>query len=173
MRLIKLSPELVIELLQGKTFSLNLPQDCELLDIKYDSFTHEVSAIIRSDSFEEITETYPIPELILTKTVSAKPAASTPAQAPAPGVPVEIKTEDKPAPKPAVQPQPSPVSSMEDEFSPDQRKLLNFVQKEDCLIVKPAQFLKEEWAEINDLVKSLGGKWVKGDIISYWEIPNQ
>jgi hypothetical protein len=161
-----------MELLQSKTFSSNLPKDCELLDIKYDMFTHEVSVIIRSDSFEELSETYPIPELILTKTanVAASPA---PAQAPAPAAPVEVKSEVKPAPKPVVQPQISPASSMEDEFSPDQRKLLNFVQKEDCLIVKPAQFLKEEWAEINDLVKSLGGKWVKGDIISYWEIPNQ
>jgi hypothetical protein len=31
--------------------------------------------------------------------------------------------------------------------------------------------LKAEWNEINDVVKSLGGKWVKGDIVSYWAIP--
>jgi len=39
------------------------------------------------------------------------------------------------------------------------------------VIVKPTLFLKEEWNDINDVVKSLGGKWVKGDIINYWEIP--
>jgi hypothetical protein len=172
MRLIKLSPELLIELLQGKSFNANLPKDSELLDIKYDIFTHEVSAIIRSDSFEEITDTYPIPEVTMTKTATTiKPTTQVPA--PAPVTVHAVPVEAKPAPKPVVQIQSSPVSSMEDEFSPEQKRLLNFVQKENSLIVKPAQFLKEEWAEINDLVKSLGGKWVKGDIISYWEIPNQ
>jgi hypothetical protein len=34
-------------------------------------------------------------------------------------------------------------------------------------------FLKTEWDDINEVVRSLGGKWVKGDIISYWEIPLQ
>jgi hypothetical protein len=38
-------------------------------------------------------------------------------------------------------------------------------------VVKPVQFLKAEWDDINDVVRGLGGKWVKGDIISYWEIP--
>jgi hypothetical protein len=40
-------------------------------------------------------------------------------------------------------------------------------------VVKPVQFLKAEWEDINEVVRSLGGKWVKGDIISYWEIPAQ
>jgi hypothetical protein len=40
-------------------------------------------------------------------------------------------------------------------------------------VVKPIQFLKAEWEDINEVVRSLGGKWVKGDIISYWEIPLQ
>ena len=164
MRLIKLSPELLIELLQGKSFSSNLPKDSELLDLKYDLFTHEVSAIVRSDSFEDLAESYPIPELNLTQKTTAKPTV-------APVTPVAAKPEVKPAPKPQIASQQKTVSKMEDEFSADQRKLLNFVQKEDCVIVKPAQFLKTEWADINDVVKSLGGKWVKGDIISYWEIP--
>ena len=62
---------------------------------------------------------------------------------------------------------------MENEFSPDQRKLLSFQVKGEFVIVKPIQFLKEEWEDINEVVRSLGGKWVKGDIISYWEIPLQ
>jgi hypothetical protein len=164
MRLIKLSPELLIELLQGKSFSSNLPKDSELLDLKYDLFSHEVVAIVRSDSFEDLAESYPIPELNLTQKPSAKPTAASAAQ-------VAAKPEVKPAPKPQIASQQKTVSKMEDEFSQDQRKLLNFVQKDDCVIVKPAQFLKTEWADINDVVKSLGGKWVKGDIISYWEIP--
>jgi hypothetical protein len=164
MRLIKLSPELLIELLQGKSFNSNLPKDSELLDLKYDLFTHEVSAIVRSDSFEDLAESFPIPELNLTQKLSSNPSASSSAQ-------VAAKPEVKPVSKPQVAASQKTVSKMEDEFSMDQRKLLNFVQKEDCVIVKPAQFLKAEWADINDVVKSLGGKWVKGDIISYWEIP--
>jgi hypothetical protein len=164
MRLIKLSPELLIELLQGKSFSSNLPKDSELLDLKYDLFSHEVVAIVRSDSFEDLAESYPIPELNLTQKPSAKPTVAPAAQAAA-------KPEVKPTPKIQIASQQKTVSKMEDEFSADQRKLLNFVQKEDCVVVKPAQFLKTEWADINDVVKSLGGKWVKGDIISYWEIP--
>ena len=62
---------------------------------------------------------------------------------------------------------------MENEFSPDQRKVLSFTVKGDYVIVKPIQFLKAEWDDINEVVRSLGGKWVKGDIISYWEIPLQ
>ena len=72
------------------------------------------------------------------------------------------------------QPQPSRMASkMENEFSPEQRKLLSFTAKEDCVVVKPVMFLKAEWDDINEVVRSLGGKWVKGDIISYWEIPLQ
>jgi hypothetical protein len=60
---------------------------------------------------------------------------------------------------------------MENEFSPEQQKLLSFTTKGDCVVVKPVSFLKAEWDDINETVRSLGGKWVKGDIISYWEIP--
>jgi len=62
---------------------------------------------------------------------------------------------------------------MENEFTPDQRKLLSFTVKEDAVVVKPVVFLKAEWDDINDVVRGIGGRWVKGDIISYWEIPLQ
>jgi hypothetical protein len=39
--------------------------------------------------------------------------------------------------------------------------------------VTPIQYLKAEWDEISDVVRSLGGKWVKGDIVSFWAIPLQ
>ena len=62
-RIIKLTPECLIELLQGKTSSLasNLPSDAELLDLKLDLFSKQVLAIVRSDSFEDVAESYPIP----------------------------------------------------------------------------------------------------------------
>jgi hypothetical protein len=63
------------------------------------------------------------------------------------------------------------TSLMEEEFSEAQRKLLSFSVDRNFLVVKPAKFLKAEWDDINEVVRSLGGKWVKGDIISYWEVP--
>jgi hypothetical protein len=152
-RIIKLTPELLMKLLQGKTsdFASNLPADAELLDLKLDLFSKQVLAVVRSDSFEDIAECYPIPELTLTK--SAEP-----------------KTMPKPASAKVTQPSKT-TTKWENEFSPDQRKLLSFQVKGSCVVVKPIQFLKAEWDDINDIVRSLGGKWVKGDIISYWEIP--
>lgn len=175
MRMIKLTPEALTKALQGKAeaFASNLPDDVELLDIKYDVFSKQVYAVVRSNSFEDITESQPIPELNLTYSASTKttvqPTANT-------------KTEPQPTtvPKPEVnfasQTQTQPTrntNEMEEEFSPEQRKLLSFKVEGDYLIVKPIQFLKAEWDDINEVVRSLGGKWIKGDIISYWTVPLQ
>ena len=75
-RIINLTPKFLIELLQGKTPSLasNLPSDAELLDIKLDLFSNKVLAVVRSDSFEDIAECYPIPELNLKSTAESKTA---------------------------------------------------------------------------------------------------
>jgi hypothetical protein len=166
-RIIKLTPELLMELLQGKAsaFASNLPADAELLDLKLDLFSRQVLAVVRSNSFEDIAECYPIPELTLTKSTEPKAVLKPTATFKA-----ETKPEPKPATAKAAQPSKS-TTKWENEFSPDQRKLLSFQVKGDCVVVKPIQFLKEEWDEINEVVRSLGGKWVKGDIISYWEIP--
>ena len=163
MRMIKLNPEFLIKTLQGKAepFNSNLPSDLELLDVKYDLFSKQVLAIIRSDSFEDVADAYPIPEFKVTYTISskteAKPATST-------------KFEAKPAEKPHVQTS-LDVRGIEEEFSPEQRELLSFTVDGDFVVVKPIKYLKTEWNEINDVVKSIGGRWVKGDIISYWEVP--
>jgi hypothetical protein len=168
MRIIKLTPETFVELLQGKTsnFTSNLPSDTELLDLKFDLFSRQVLAVVRSNSFEDIAESYPTPEINLT---SAKDAKISPKQ-------TTVKPEPKPEPKIAatstVQPSKTAIK-LENEFSPEQRKVLSFTVKGDYVIVKPIQFLKAEWDDINEVVRSLGGRWVKGDIISYWEIPIQ
>ena len=169
-RIIKLTPEYLAVLLQGKvaTFASNLPRDIEILDVKIDLFTKQVSMVVRSESFEDVAEAMPIPEFSLSKPaeskISSKPAGAKPQAA------VEPKSTIAKLPHP----QPSRMASkMENEFSPEQRKLLNFTVKEDCVVVKPVMFLKAEWEDINEVVRSLGGKWVKGDIISYWEIPLQ
>jgi len=164
-RIIKLTPELLMKLLQGKAsdFVSNLPADAELLDLKLDLFSKQVLVVVRSDSFEDIAECYPIPEFTLTK--SAEPNA-------VPKPTSILRAELKPMPASAKVAQPSKSKiKWENEFSPDQRKLLSFQVKGDCVVVKPVQFLKAEWDDINEVVRSLGGKWVKGDIISYWEIP--
>jgi hypothetical protein len=164
MRMIKLSPDFLTETLQGKaaSFASNLPDDVELLDIKYDLFSRQVLAIVRSDSFEDVAESYPIPEFNVTYTARAK-AESKPAS---------FKPESKPAEKTRVQTSPD-VRAVEEEFSAEQRELLSFSVDGDYVVVKPIQYLKAEWNEINDVVRSLGGKWVKGDFSSYWVIPMQ
>jgi hypothetical protein len=166
-RIIKLTPEALVQMLQGKIspFTSNLPSDAELLDVKLDLFTKQVSVIVRSDSFEDIAESYPIPELNLTRSTDSKTA---------PKPITTIKPESTPVPKIATAKtlQPSKTAiKMENEFSPEQRKVLSFNIKGDYVIVKPIQFLKAEWDDINEVVRSLSGRWVKGDIISYWEIP--
>jgi hypothetical protein len=163
MRMIKINPDFLMQTLCGKaeSFTSNLPSDVELLDIKYDLFSGQVFAIIRSDSFEDITESYPIPELklIYTKSAKAEPQPTT-----------RTKLESKPKEKPQIQTS-NELGGVEEEFSPEQRELLSFTVDGDYVVVKPIQYLKAEWSEINTVVKSIGGRWVKGDIISYWEIP--
>jgi len=162
MRMIKLRPEFLIEKLQGKvsSFTSNLPGDIELLDIKYDLFSKQVSAIVRSDSFEDVAESYPIPEFNLVYTASSK-AESRPT--------TNSKPESKPTEKTSVQPS-QDTSAVEKEFIPEQRRLLSFTADGEYVIIKPNQYLKNEWDEINDTVRSLGGKWTKGDSFSYWAI---
>jgi hypothetical protein len=176
MRIIKLSPEFLMERLQGKASSLssNLPSGTELLDIKYDLLTRQVTAVIRSDSFEDTAETFPIPEFNLTYSTCFKPVPAPVAASPKPEANLTPAPTSKPEPaapkKPLVPPKHN-TGLMEEEFSQEQRKLLSFSVNGDFLVVKPVKFLKAEWDEINDVVRSLGGRWVKGDIISYWEIP--
>jgi hypothetical protein len=166
-RIIKLTSESLAGLLQGKTSTSNLPGDAEILDVKMDLFTKQVSMVVRSESFEDVAEAMPIPEFHLSKQAESK-GTTKPS--------ITLKPQMAPEPKSTIaklpQPQPSRMASkMENEFSPEQRKLLSFTVKEDCVVVKPVMFLKAEWDDINEVVRSLGGKWVKGDIISYWEIP--
>jgi hypothetical protein len=175
MRTIKLTSKTLIETLQGKAPMSGLPSDMELLDIKFDLPSNQVIAIVRSDSFEDIPEKYPVPELTLTYMQSTK--ASVSPKIIAPKIVFQSTSSNKSETQPAInKPQPQMnqyASKMAEEFSPDQRKLLSFTVSEDCVIVKPIQFLKAEWDDINETVRSLGGKWVKGDIVSYWTIPLQ
>jgi len=191
LRLLKLTPEQLIRALQGKPSELNLPDNLELLDIKYDIFNRQVAAIVRSDSFEDLAETMPIPELTPSVSspipVSAPPAApklpaqpsvqatppktliSTLTASTQPSTSASIGTGVKTLPKPESN---QDTGGLEDEFTKEQRKVLRFAVDGDFVIVKPTQFLKTEWEDINDTVKSIGGQWVKGDIINYWIIPN-
>ena len=179
MRTIKFTPKFLADALQGKATSLvsNLPKDVEILDIKFDLYNNQVLAVIRSDSFEDIAELCPIPEF---KVTCISKVQTEPKTVPQPAFNVKVETRQataagsKPEPptvkKTQVQPS-STATKMEGEFSPEQRKLLSFKMEGEYVIVKPTQFLKEEWEDINEVVRSLGGKWVKGDIISYWQIP--
>ena len=155
MRIIKLDPKVLIQIMQGNTtaFVSNLPDDTELLDIKFDLFSNQIQAIIRSDSFEDIADTYPIPEFT--------------------AVPSKIAAPKIYASKNTLVQKSHQTSGIEEEFSPEQRELLSFSVDGDFIVVKPRQYLKTEWNEINLVMKSLGGKWVKDDMFSYWAIPIQ
>jgi len=163
-KVVKLTSEMLIRLLRGKAadFSSGFPDDAEMIDLRLDLLSRQVTAIIRSDSFEDVPEGCSIPELRITKTAEPRIVAK----------PVTIGKPEIAITKKIQPASPSKTTSeWENEFSPEQRKLLSFQVKGDCVVVKPIQFLKEEWEDINEVVRSLGGKWVKGDIISYWEIP--
>jgi hypothetical protein len=164
-RMIKLPPDFLIEALQGKvaSFTSNLPDDIELLEIKYDLFSKQVFAIIRSDSFEDVAGSCPIPEFNVVYTASSKaePQPTT-----------NSKPESKPTEKTLIQPS-QDTRAVEKEFSSEQREMLSFTVDGEYILVKPVQYLKTDWDEINDVVRSLGGKWVKGGIVSYWTIPLQ
>jgi len=178
MRMIKLNPDFLMKAIQGKaaSFASNLPSDVELLDIKYDLFAKQVFAIVRSDSFEDAADAYPTPELNVTYTTAkaeTKPEAKpAPTVKPSPKPVATVKAEPTPAAK-APEPKSQNVKAVEEEFSPEQRELLSFTADGDYVMIKPTEYLKAEWNEINDVVRSLGGKWVKGDFFSYWEIPPQ
>ncbi len=180
LRILKLTPQQLAGLLLGKAVAnvSKLPSDLEVLDAKVDLFTGQVSIVVRSDSFEHVSESLPIPELTSIVTAAITPTSTVETKAAQkPAVPVH-KVEPKPEIGPTIAKPPTPpasryASKMENEFSPDQRKLLSFTVKDDCVVVKPVSFLKEEWDDINEVVRSLHGRWVKGSIISYWEIPLQ
>ncbi|MGF3522750.1 MAG: hypothetical protein ACQXXJ_06605 [Candidatus Bathyarchaeia archaeon] len=169
-RMIKLTPEYLVKALQGKAaaFASNLPDDVELLDVKCDLFCKQIYAIVRSNSFKDVPETQPPPEYTLTYSATklTAHAEQTPKMA------ASTQTGAKPESDTGkTQPAQGDTGKIEEEFTPEQRKLLNFKVEGDSLIVKPAQFLSDEWEDINEVVRSLGGKWVKGDVISYWTVP--
>lgn len=173
LRIIKLTPERLTQIMLGKASQSNLPSDTEILDVKMDLFAKQVIVVVRSDRFDDVVESMPIPELSLVTPAEPKPSPK-PAATVFEAVKPEARVEPKPSIAKLVPPQPDAnrwASKMENEFSPEQRKLLNFIVKGDVIVVKPVSFLKAEWEDINEVVRSLGGKWVKGDIISYWEIP--
>jgi hypothetical protein len=171
MRTVKLTPKFLIDALQGKaaSFVSNLPDDVELLDSKLDLSNNQVLAVIRSESFEDSADIYPIPEFKIEYSTLTKPSLQA---APTSKTELTVQTSPKHTQTTAkpVQPKQSAIE-LEGEFSPDQRKMLSFKVEGEYVIVKPTQFLKEEWEDINEVVRSLGGKWMKGDIISYWQIP--
>ena len=178
MRMIKLNPDFLMNAIQGKTasFASDLPSDIELLDIKYDLFAKQVFAIVRSDSFEDAADAYPTPELNVTyetaKAEAKSEAKSASTFKPSPKHVASPKVEPA-LTKKASAPKSQNVKAVEEEFSPEQQELLSFTAEDNYVIVKPTEYLKTEWNEINDVVRSLGGRWVKGDFFSYWEIPPQ
>jgi hypothetical protein len=197
-RLLKLTPEALLRAIQGKSAQLNLPADLELIDIKYDAFNGQVTAVVRSESFEDVAESQTIPEIALTPPTQIQSPSLAPAPTPTPTAAPKTPAQTQPAPAAPKRTMiqtltsstqhtttsssgvktlgPKPESDLdtgglEDEFTKEQRKVLRFASDGDYVIIKPLHFLKNEWEDINDTVKSIGGKWTKGDIIDYWIVP--
>ena len=149
MRTIRLTSHELTDVLQGKgTLIPNLSDDIELLDVKFDLLNNEVTIIVRSENFEDIPETYPIPEIGESPTGGRKTImiSKTATQ------PVSISKEDQ---QRRVQQQSNQYAAkMGEEFTPEQRRLLSFSVSGDSIIVKPIQFLKAEWDDINETVKA-------------------
>ena len=175
MRMIRLNPDFLLKSIQGRTtsFASNLPNDVELIDIKYDLFSNEIFAVIRSSGFTDVADAHPTPEfnVVYSTSINGKSVIeskfSTKSQH---RTLVSVGHKNKPVEKMPVAAN-QDVRAVEEEFSPEQRELLTFTVDGDYVVIKPTQYLKSEWNEINNVVKSLGGKWVKGDFFSYWEIP--
>ena len=163
MRILKLDPALFVEMLRGtkKSNMSNLPNSLELIDIKFDLFSDQIQVVVRSDDFEDVADSYPIPNFKISTAVSP-PVISRSLVTSKPDSKV-TKTLSVNANK--------VISAYQKEFNPEQIELLSFTIKGDYLIVKPVQYLKNEWNEINEVVKNIGGEWIKGSIISYWKIP--
>lgn len=165
MRLLKLEPTFLLKILNGKKESLisNLPNDVELIKIKYDLFSGKVLLVIRSDTFANVEDSYPIPEFNPKYSQSIKKISDSLVVS----KPVVKETREQ---KTTVN---QDILAYQKEFSPEQRELLRFKIEGGYLIVKPATYLKKEWNEINEVAKNIGGEWIKGSIISYWKIPLQ
>ncbi len=163
MRILKLDPALFVEMLRGtkKSNMSNLPNSLELIDIKFDLFSDQIQVVVRSDDFEDVADSYPIPNFKISSAVSP-PVISRSL--------VTSKPDSKVTKKLSVNTN-KVISAYQKEFNPEQLELLSFAIKGDYLIVKPVRYLKNEWNEINEVVKNIGGEWIKGSIISYWKIP--
>ena len=163
MRILKLDPTLFVEMLRGtkKSNISNLPNNLELIDIKFDLFSDQIQIVLRSDDFEDVANSYPIPNFKISTAVSP-PVISRSL--------VTSKPDSKVTKKPDVNTN-KVITAYQKEFNPDQIELLSFTIRGDYLIVKPVQYLKNEWNEINEVVKNIGGEWIKGSIINYWKIP--
>lgn len=165
MRLIKLEKDNFLKLIQGKNKLVitNFPEDAELIKIDYDLISGKILVIIRSNTFEDAKGFVSIPEFNAKyaqiekrsnlSLIASKNKVKTKSYQ------KEMENKD--------------IIAYKKEFTPEQRELLRFSIKGDYLIVKPATFLKKEWNEINEVVKNIGGEWIKGSIISYWKIPLQ
>jgi hypothetical protein len=202
-KILTLTPEELIRTIQGnQTQQHNLPPDTELIDIKYDAFTKQVTAVIRSNTFENNPEGIPTPKITYETSPpqiqTATPTHTTITDHPT-KTPTTTQTTTTTQKKSLIQtltttsnqpttPTTTSISAgvktlgpkpetnidtcgFEDEFTKEQRKLLKFTTTDEYVIIKPIQFLKTEWEDINDTVKSIGGKWVKSGTIDYWAIP--
>jgi hypothetical protein len=127
MRTLKLTSKFLTESIQGKAklFASNLPDDVQLLDIKFDLCSNEVFAVIRSDKFADIAELYPIPEFKITYASTSRTDST------ASNLKSGYKTDTRTIPETQQDTKrqeqlAQSTNNIENEFSPEQRQLLSF-----------------------------------------------
>jgi len=150
-RALKIKSEVLIELLRREpSLSPSLPMDSELLDIKFDLLSQEVLAIV-SSSLIDNNDSY---------TTLEKPELASPAK----DEEMQCKSIAKLTPCKIAE-------KLQNELTSKYGKILSFSVKSNNLIACPIYPLSVEWKEINAFVENYGGRWVKGEFTSYWEIP--
>ncbi len=80
-------------------------------------------------------------------------------------------------PPPALPKTPERKKEVEDikmMFAEDLESLLNFEEKDDCVIIKPRQFLgSENFAKIASTVRGMGGEYVSAGKASHFRVPKK
>jgi hypothetical protein len=71
--------------------------------------------------------------------------------------------------------EPWPPGSYEDQLkgSGIDVNLLNIEEKDEVIIISPKKFLGDQWSTINEVIRNMGGVWIREGRDSRWEIKKE
>jgi hypothetical protein len=145
---LRLPSELIIQsIINDSSLGANISLGAKLIDLKFDLLSNQVLATILSDP------------------------TAPPKKYPPPTDEQGLVSEDEMKCSSLAKLTPCKIAErIQKELSTYSDKL-QLTVKSKFIIAKPTGALSSEWEEINNLVTDIGGKWVKGENSSYWEIP--